>query len=646
MMNRKEFLRAAGAAGMAAAMPWRTARAADTKRPNILWLSTEDISPHLGCYGDDLAITPTLDALAASGIRYERAYTTAPVCAPNRSCVITGMYSHSLGTQHMRSGGEGVAKRSVKPSIPGDIPTLPELLGDAGYYCTNNAKQDYNFVPRKGMWNESSTEAHWRNRDADDQPFFAVFNFKGSHEGTVRASKADHEKNIARLTPDQRQDPDKMVPPPFHPDTPIVRENWATYRENITALDYWVQDFLEQLKEDGLADNTIVIFWSDHGAGMPRMKRWCYQSGTHVPVMVHIPEALREPGQGAPGTVEMDLISSVDLAPTTLALAGLAVPANMQGQPFLGPKPARARELVYGGRDRMDERYEVIRFVRDARYTYIRNYMPYKPYDQFMNTAEKSPIKHELHRLAREGKLGPAMDWVTRKTKPAEEFYDLEKDPHEINNVADDPAYAKELARHRAAHDEWTQEIGDVGLLPEHELDLLGKQYGSRYEILNGIARTDAGFYGRLYQTATTAGKPDQGNAAYLARALQDPQAAIRYWGATGLGNLSTAGASVVEALTAAMDDASPTVRVAAALSLVRLEKTVDTAVALLAREASSEHEWIRLQAVTALDEIGEAARPAVDILADAIKDVDNKYVVRVANHAVNELLGRDNEVR
>lgn len=645
MLTRKEFLQAARAAGMAAALPWGRAHAGDQKRPNILWLSAEDIGPHLGCYGDPNAITPSLDALAARGTRYARAYTVAPVCAPNRSSIITGMYAHCLGTQHMRSGGEGT-KRSVEPTLPKNIRTLPELLGAAGYYCANNSKQDYNFPAPDGMWDDSSKNVHWRNRTNPDQPFFAVFNFQGSHEGTVRATKAAHAKNIARLTPEQRQDPDKITPPPFHPDTPIVRENWAAYLENITALDYWVQDYLDQLEQDGLADNTIVVFWSDHGAGLPRSKRWLYQSGTHIPLIAYIPEAYRTLNQGAPRTVVDELVSSVDLAPTTLALAGLPIPGNMQGQPFLGPASSPAREFVYGGRDRMDERYDLIRMARSKRYTYIRNYMPFKPYNQFINTAEKSPVKEELLRLMKEGKLTPGTEWVTRKTKPLEEFYDLTTDPHEIHNLADDPSLAEELKRHREAHEKWTRDIGDVGLIPEPELVVLAKEFGSRHEILNGITKTDPEFMVRLVDTATKAGAPGDTDAPYLSDALDDPRASVRYWAATGLGNLASANVSTLAELEAATEDNAPVVRVAAAYAMLLHDNVNQIALDVLAKEVLSEHEWIRLQAVTALDELGEAARPTQNLLRAALKDTDNKYVVRVANHAVNQLTGTDNDVR
>ncbi|MCP4639616.1 MAG: sulfatase-like hydrolase/transferase, partial [bacterium] len=229
-----------------------------TEQPNVLWLSCEDIGPHLGCYGDPLAHTPTLDQMAREGVRYANAYTTAGVCAPNRSSIITGVHATTLGTHHMRSGGEGVL-HSVKPSLPEGIRCFPAYLREAGYYCTNNAKQDYQVPTPPDTWDESSKKAHWRDRPDPETPFFAVFNYTGSHEGSIRLSAKQHAERTKRLTDTQRQNPDDMTPPPFHPNTEIVRREWAELYELITAMDYWLADMLEQLEEDGLADNTIVI---------------------------------------------------------------------------------------------------------------------------------------------------------------------------------------------------------------------------------------------------------------------------------------------------------------------------------------------------------------------------------------------------
>ena len=645
MVTRRQFLKVGGVGGVTAiSQPWSLlAMASADRRPNILWISCEDIGPHLGCYGDPHAHTPTLDRLASEGIRYENAYTTAGVCAPNRSSIIAGVYSTTLGSHHMRSGGEGT-ERSIKPTPPAHVRCFSEYLRDAGYYCTNNSKEDYNFVRSKSAWDESSGEAHWRNRPDPSQPFFAVFNNTGTHEGSVRMTKREHELRTKRLTPAQEHDPEKLTPPPYHPDTPVVRRTWARYHELITAMDYWAGDLLRELEEAGLAEDTIVFFWSDHGAGLPRGKRWLYDSGTHVPLIVRIPEKFRVNDQGKPGTVTDQLISSVDFAPTVLNLVGLPIPDHMQGQPFLGPNLPPERQYVYGARDRMDERYDIIRMVSDKRYQYIRNYEPFKPYQQYMNTAEKGAIMRELYRCAEEGSLPPGAAWFVAESKPVEELYDLENDPHEVNNLAGKPEYGSILERLRKAHERWMRETKDLGLIPEPELVELESRYGSRYAIFR--QPEGESFLEKLRSVAVLAGRPDKSDLPALIEALASEDASVRYWAVTGIGNLGKKAASAVQVVNRAMKDRSGTVRVASAKALFQIGHEEKEALKVLTAELKSPHEWVRLHAALALDSIGEKARPAVAALKEALKDAHNKYVVRVANHALNELLGTSRRVR
>lgn len=639
-LTRGEFFGVLGAAGVGAAVGRADAQQVD--RPNILWLSCEDTGCHLGCYGDPHAITPSLDALAARGIRYENAFTTAPVCAPNRSSIITGMYATTLGTHHMRSGGEGV-DRSIKPELPNDVECFSEYLRYAGYYCTNNSKTDYNFPVPDAAWNESSNAAHWRNR-ADGQPFFSVFNYKGSHEGATRGVGKNFDEAIVKLRPEHRQDPANITPPPYHPDTPVVRQNWAGYYELITVMDYWVADQLRDLEDAGLADDTIVLFWADHGQGMPRCKRWLYDSGTHVPLIAYVPEKWRARAGVGGGIVDDRLVSSIDFAPSMLTLAGLQVPDHMQGQPFLGANRPSERDYVYAARDRMDERYDTIRMVRDKRYQYIRNYSPQKPYDQFMNTAVKSPINAEMKRLATNNELSEAAQWITTPTKPIEELYDLETDPHEIHNLANDPAHEATLLRLRRAHDHWREKTNDLGLLPESELDTLGRLYESRGQIAQGLDSDAPSFMRRLRDLADRANAPKPSDLEFFSHALEEVHASIRYWAVIGLAALDTPESR--EKVGERLRDSAAVVRVTAAAALLRGQPASEDAVHVLRAELQSPHEWIRLHAAIALDEAGESARPALHELQAALEDRENKYVVRVANHAVNELLGTTNEVR
>ena len=645
MITRKEFLQRAGAAGLAAVAPWGQARAATAARPpNILWISTEDISAHLGCYGDPYAITPTLDQLAAEGVRYSHFFTAAPVCAPNRSCIITGMYPQTIGSHPMRSGGEG-ADRSKIPQLTPPLRCFPEYLRDAGYYCTNNVKEDFNFVKPAGVWDASSAKAHWRNRPDADQPFFAVFNATVTHESANHVSLAEHAKRTAMLRDDQRQDPAQIVPPPYHADTPRIRATWARYLETITAMDYWVADLLQQLEDDGLAENTIVMFWSDHGDGMPRGKRWCLDSGARVPVIVRIPEAFRIDGQGVPGTTDDRLCSSIDLAPTVLRLAGLPIPETMQGQPFLGANLPAPREYVYSARDRMDERHDIIRSVRGRRFRYVRQYRPDLPYNAYLNYGERHPIQQEMRRLEAENALPPACAWFTATQKPLEELYDSENDPHELTNLAADPAYQDTLESLRAEHARWFFAIDDLGLLPEAELFDLDAQYRGRYNIARALKKDDPDFFVTLRDLAIVAGRPGNADTERLIAALQQPSPSLRYWAVTGLGHLDTPSDLAKAAVGAALGDAKAVVRVAAAVALFQLGHAQDKALDLLERELRSPHEWIRHQAALALDGLGEAARPLMPQLRAALKDKENKYVVRVANHTVNVLTGENNEV-
>ncbi len=620
-------------------------QARDSSQPNILWLSTEDIGPHLGCYGDDLAHTPRLDALASEGIRFTHAYTVAGVCAANRSCIITGVYQTTLGTQHMRAGGEGT-ERSIMPRKPDNIHCFSKYLRQAGYYCTNNSKEDYNFVPSRDAWDESSVSAHWRNRKNPDQPFFAVFNYSNTHEGSVRSTGDAYNRRIHRLKPSQRQVVSENIPPPFHPNTPTVRENWAKYRELITGLDYWIGDHLDALEEEGLSENTIVFFWSDHGAGLPRSKRWLYDSGTHVPLIVYIPEKYRHLAPHLPGKADNRLVSSIDFAPTVLALCSLHVPQYMQGRDFLSLQKGEPRGYVFGARDRMDDRYDIIRMVRNHRYKYIRNYEPYKPYDQYMNTAERSPVKQELRRLASKDALDPGQHWVVAHQKPVEELYDTLHDPHELINLANSPQHHLILVEMRTIHEEWMIQTSDTGLIPESELVRMESIYGSRYEIAPSIEEEHPGFLKKLRNIAIVAGKPSNKNIQQMIKGLQEKSPSMRYWACIGLGEFEAADRSVLDLLFRHLNDASPIVRIIAARALFKHEVGQNEALDVLREAAQSDLEWVRLKAVIVLDEIGEKARPAIPELQKARQDTHNKYVVRVANRALNQLLVQDRQVR
>ncbi|MEM9184986.1 MAG: sulfatase [Planctomycetota bacterium] len=467
--------RAALVASAVLAVSGPAAKAAD--RPNVLWLSAEDISCHLGCYGDPVAKTPTLDALAATGVRYDNAFTNAPVCAVMRSGVITGAYPVSIGTHHMR----------CRVELPSEIVCFTRYLRAAGYYCTNNSKEDYNFRPSEQAWDASSNDAHWRDRPAADRPFFAVFNYMGTHEGRVRGDKPAYPQVVEGLEPQLLTDPADVTVAPYHPDTPRVRAVYARSYNTIAALDRWVAGHLESLEDAGLTEDTIVVFWSDHGTSLPRGKRWLYDSGVKIPLVVRVPEKWRKLADPPVGNATDELVSSIDFAPTMLNLAGLPIPGYMAGRAFLGPDRPPERADVFLHRDRMDERYEMSRAVRTPRYKYIRNYTHWRPWTQWMGYAERSPVMKELRRLKAEGSLTPEQALWMADYKPVEELYDLEDDPHELVNLAGDVSQLERLRSFRSRLREQMIGLGDLGVLPESELARLGQLAGTQSEIVRRL---------------------------------------------------------------------------------------------------------------------------------------------------------------
>jgi len=432
----------------------------DSEPPNILWISAEDLGPRLGCYGDTLAETPHIDQLAAEGLRYTNVFTTAPVCAANRSAMITGMYQTSIGTQHMRTTQSGEGLPGPYAAVPPHyVRAFTEYLRANGYYCTNNAKTDYQMVasgqPWKAfpftMWDESSNQAHYKNRPDKDQPFFAVFNIEDTHES--RNWKKPRKTN-----------PQHVPIPPYYPDIPEVRSNIARLYDNIAIMDSLVGAMLAELEEQGEADNTVVFFWTDHGDGLPRAKRWLYDSGTQIPLVIRWPDKL------AAGTVNDDLISSIDFGPTVLSLAQVPIPLHMQGRAFMGSQKKKARKFVYGARDRYDQSYDMVRSVRDKNFLYIQNFYPQLPYVLWVPYRNEMSMMQALLRLSAEDKLQGVQKLWFADQRPPEELYDVNRDPHQINNLAADAKYQKVLSAMRENLNNWRSETGDMGDITESEM--------------------------------------------------------------------------------------------------------------------------------------------------------------------------------
>ena len=586
----------------------------DAARPNILWITCEDMSPNLGCYGDKYAVTPNLDKLAARGVRYTHAFSHAGVCAPSRSGLITGIYPTALGSHHMR----------CSTTLPDFVKCFPEYLREAGYYCTNQSKTDYNFPVPPNAWDVSQgKKAHWRNRPAD-QSFFSVFNLTITHESRIRA-KYDS----------LQHDPQTAVLPPYLPDTPLVRRDWARYHDLIQQMDAQAGKLLGQLREDGLADDTIVFFFSDHGVGLPRAKQWIYDAGMHVPLVVYFPEKYRHLAPAKPGAVVDRLVSFVDFGPSVLSLLGLKIPQHVQGVPFLGAAAAQPRQYIFGIRDRMDERYDMSRTVRDDHYKYHRNYFPNRPFSPWLDYMEKLATMQEWRRLDAAGRLSGVQAFFMQDTKPVEELYDIQADPHEQVNLADSPQHQDVLKRMRAAHFDWVQRTVDLGLLPEQDMRDRARE-SSEYEMARRDPKTFP--FQRIANTAQLSGEP----ADSLDRLLElsaDEDPAVRFWAVIGLTNSASRDEPVAAALTKALADPAVEVRIVAAEALCRIEQATP-ALPKLTAALSHESFWVRLQAANVLDRIGEKARPAISEMKKAVEDKgrENLFVRWVLDHTLARL--------
>jgi len=600
--SRRDFLKTAGlyASGLALTgcrTGSRTARVKTTgEKPNILWITCEDTSPLLGCYGDELAITPHLDKLAGEGIRYTKAFATAPVCAPSRSCLITGVYATSLGTQHLRS--------EVK--LPEKIKCFPEYLRAAGYYCSNNYKKDYNFID-VNVWDESSPEAHWRKRQ-DGQPFFSVFNFTSTHQGQINGTDDEfYAKYRSKLEHDVRHDPAEISLPPYYPDTEFVRKIWARYYDLITFMDKQVGELLDQLEADGLADNTIVFFYADHGLGIPRFKRTLYDSGLHIPLIIRFPERYQHLSPGRPGETIESLVSFVDFPPTVLSLVDLPVPVYMQGRAFLGSQSKEPRKYLFGASSRVDEAYEFSRCVRGERYKYIRNYFPHLPYIQPSQYCDQAEIMQELRRAVAEEELTPAQKLLWTATKRTEELYDTVADPHEINNLAGRPETKGVLEKLRNTLRAWMLQTRDTGLLPEAEMHIRAEG-STPYTITRNSRKYPQR---RILAAADLVGKgPD--NIPKLIRLLGDSDSVVRYWAVIALDALGPQAGPAAEALESMLEDVSPNVRFAAAGVLCRMG-ICEAALPVLADGLKEEREETVLYAAREIQRIGAAVSPIVE---------------------------------
>lgn len=589
-------------------------------RPNILWISCEDISPHLGCYGDTTATTPNLDRLASEGVRFTHAFSCHGVCAPSRTGIITGMYPTSLGANHMRS----------KAGLPKHVRLFPQLLREAGYYCTNNSKTDYNLNwNQKATWDASSGQAHWKNRPTTDTPFFAVFNLTMTHESKIWPG--GWKEVVEDLDEKLRHDAAKMIVPPLYPDTSAVREDFARLADLITVMDRKAGQLLKELDDAGLTENTIVIFWSDHGNGLPRAKRWTYDSGSRVPLIVRVPESLRAMADIAdPGSADPRMVNLIDLGPTVLNLAGVPVPDSMHGKPFLGPNHHSGHELIFGARDRLDERFDMVRTVRDRRFRYVRNLMPWRPALQHVAYGENNETMKEMRRTLAAGTLADESAQWFETPRKAEELYDLENDPWELHNLAESPEHQSALNRLRASLDEWQLETRDVHLLPEIMLGETQQNHGERWSLLQsdtGLART-AKLLNAAKLTSHLRASDAKTNSAEL-----DADIAVRWW-EVALAAFAPDVAERIELLRTEMQHSNPAIQIVAASGVARAGQS-DEAAKTLIPLIKHPDEFVRHAAVLAIDEAGPELIRLAKADLEKLAENEGEYMQRLSQHAL-----------
>lgn len=581
--------------------------AAAADRPNILWITAEDLSPTLGCYGDSVARTPHLDAFARQAVRYTRAFAVAPVCAPTRASLVTGVYANSLGNPHLR----------CEIALPADYHGYPHYLRQAGYFTSNNQKTDYNLRDEAAVvrrwWNRSDGQAHWRQR-APGQPFMAVFNLFETHQSRTSVYPAEQfEREIGRRLPAaQRADPVGIKVPPFYPDTGESRQAMARYYDCVAAMDQKVGAILQELESDGLASETIVFFYGDHGMGMPRGKRLLHDSGMRVPLLIRFPPKWAHLAPAAPGGTVDRLVNFVDFAPTLLSLAGAPIPKHFQGGAFLGAANAAPRRYVHGARDRVDEVYDTARSVRDERWLYIRNYRPHLSWAPPESYSDQSTFRRDLLARARRGELGTGVTAWLAPTRPREELYDTVADPHQLTNLAAVPEHAATLARMRGALRDWLREICDIAFLPEEQM-FTRSAGSSPADVLRNAAAYP---FDRILAAAEAVGDPA---AAARQRAwLTDADSGVRYWAAVGLVANPAAAREARADLARALRDESPSVRVEAAAALLGAGEA-DAAGGVLEPALRGSDLNLALQAARALELAGERARPFLPAIQERL---------------------------
>jgi N-sulfoglucosamine sulfohydrolase len=578
--------------------------AASPDKPNILWITSEDNSSSwLGCYGNTQAVTPQLDALASKGVRFTRAYSNGPVCAVARSTILNGAYAVTQGTHGMRS----------RHPIPAIYQPYVAYFRELGYFCTNNNKTDYNFLGNdKALWDECSGKAHYKNRAAD-QPFFAIFNYGITHESQLFPSNVAKNRERGNIPQKPRIDPSKVVVPSYLPDLPEVRADIAIYHDNITALDTHIGKTLSELKEAGLAEDTIVIYCSDHGGAIPRGKRYLEDSGVRVPLLVYVPEKWRDLCPFKAGQAVDEIVAFVDLAPTLLSLVGLEKPSQMQGRAFLGAKrvapPQDAVAFLYA--DRFDETYGMRRAITDGRWKYIRTFTPHLPAAPYSQYQLDQPGWAAWQKAWKDGKLeGPFRDlWLA--PQPVERLFDLSADPSEIDNLANNPAHAARLLSLRDRLRSEMIAAADLGIIPEPMYAELAPDKPIATYLATRKDEIPA-----LVSLAFTASAATTDDLPQFITHFSSPDPVTRYWAAQGCLILGISAAPAADGLVTLLDDPSSAIRVAASHALFVLGRTAQGKAALLSELERAPGEYAKINVVCALTRIG-----ALDSITDEMVD-------------------------
>ena len=428
----------------------------NSAKPNILWIVTEDNSKHhLRLYEESGAAMPTIESLAEKGVVFNHAFSNAPVCSVARSTLISGCYAPRTGVQYHR--------KMHKAPLPQGLKMFPYYLRQAGYYTSNNSKEDYNFIKTEDAWDDSSRQASYRNRK-EGQPFFHVQNFGITHEGQLHFSRKKMD------TTETQTAVSNMQPFPYHPNTPTYRYTYALHQDLHQKADVAIAQFLQQLEADGVMDNTIIFYYGDHGGVLPRSKGYAYETGLHIPLVVYSPEKWQHLLPMKPGSQSDAFVQFIDFGPTVLNLAGIPTPAQMDGRPFLGksisPADLANRTTTFGYADRFDEKYDLVRTIRKGKYKYIRNYQPFNVDALFNFYRYKMLAFQEWEELYKAGKLNAEQSQFFR-ARPAEALYDIEKDPFELNNLANLPTHKAKLKELRIALQQQVKSMPDLSFYPE-----------------------------------------------------------------------------------------------------------------------------------------------------------------------------------